>query len=188
MKSHALGTTLCALLVIGCAGGSPRFTDRPESESQAGPVVQATDLEGQLLVTPPERGAEQAISETPDKILPLAGTGGAAPPPLEPLVLPPAPDTTRSRLAPLPSGPRREYQVQIGITPSLTEAEELKERLAPLLEGEEVFIMFTRPYYRVRVGHNSEREEADLLLAKLRELGYARAMVIPVTITPGEGR
>jgi hypothetical protein len=188
MKTHMAGVALVGLLLAGCAGGSPRFTDRPEDEPRTGPVEQEADLEGQLLVAPPDRGAEQAIAEGADKIVSLAGTGGAAPLPEEPPVLPPAPDTSAVRPIIPTGGPRREYQVQVAITPSLTEAEELKERLTPLLEGEEVFIMFTRPYYRVRVGHKSVREEADVLLARLQELGYARAMVLPVTINPGEGR
>ncbi len=171
-----------ALLLTACAGGTPRFTDRPESTEPGEPVQQTADLAGELLVAPPERGAEQILQENPDRILTLAGMREVAPP-MTPVTLPPAPDTTAIRTRPvLPAGPRKEYQIQVAITPSLTEAEELQERLAPLLPGEEVFIFFTRPYYRIRVGHKTTRQEANDLLARLYDLGYTKAMVIPVTV------
>ena len=184
MMRSALAAAL-VMLTAGCAASMPQG-DEPRGPTQmTGPVEQVADLEGQLLAPPPGRGAEQAIAADPERLLPLAGFGGVAALPTAPLTLPPAPDSSEVLTIPIRGGgARREYQVQVGITPSLVEAEELKERLAPLLEGEEVFIMFTRPYYRVRVGHEAEREGADRLLARLQELGYARAMVIPVTITP----
>ena len=133
------------------------------------------------------------MKENPERALRLTGLGEAAPVPPT-VVLPPAPDTTvvtapvpdpSVATAPvLPAGPRKEYQVQVAITSSLEDAEALKERLEPLLPDEEVFIFFTRPYYRIRVGHNAAREGADRLLARVRELGYTRVMVIPVTIRP----
>jgi len=185
-------TILTVLVLAGCAGGAPRFTDRPGGEpASTEPAAQLADLEGELLSPPPERGAEEAIRSRPDAALPLMGMG-EAPPPSRPVELPPAPDTTRTEppQTAAPGVPRKEYQVQVAITPSADEAEEFVERLEPLLpEEEEVFVVFTRPYYRIRVGHKQRREEADELLARLQELGYTGAMIIPVTITPGgEGR
>ncbi|MFO7768331.1 MAG: SPOR domain-containing protein [bacterium] len=182
---------LAALAAAGCAGGAPRFTDRPGGEEGGyAPGTQQTDLEGELLAPPPERSAEDAVRDRPEAVLPLMGLGGA-PPPTRPVELPPAPDTTRVRAetVPLPAGPRKEYQVQVAITPSAEEAEEFVERLEPLLPEEEVFVVFTRPYYRIRVGHKDRREEADDLLERLQGLGYTGAMIIPVTISPpGEDR
>ncbi len=186
-----LGIVTAVLLVAGCAGGSPRFTDRPARESGTpAREAQQTDLEGELLAPPPEHRAEEAIRSRPEAVFPLVGMG-ETPPPIQPAELPPAPDTTRTetRTAPAHPGPRREYQVQVAITPSADEAEEFVERLEPLLPEEEVFVVFTRPYYRIRVGHKESREEADNLLGRLKGLGYTGAMIIPVTITPdGEGR
>ncbi len=180
----AVAVMAVVVLAAGCAGGSPRFTDRPETTESAEPVAQTADLAGELLIALPERGAEQLLKENPDRVLTLTGMRDIAPP-VTPVILPPAPDTAAVRTRPvLPTGPRKEYQIQVAITPSLMEAEELQERLAPLLPQEEVFIFFTRPYYRIRVGHKPTRPEADALLAKLYQLGYTKAMVIPVTVLP----
>jgi hypothetical protein len=189
---------------FGCAPASPRFgpTERAETEPQAvAAAAQRTDLAGELLVAPPEQGAEQLIGSRPEAVLPLAGildplttgTVDTIPPPGHPAVAPPPvalappPDTLAIRTP--PAGPRREYQVQVAITPSAEEAEEFQLRLAGLLPQEEVFIVFTRPYYRIRVGRKPERSQAEVVLGRLVQLGYENAMIIPVTITPdGDGR
>lgn len=182
--ARVLSLVLLFSAAASCAGGIPRFTDRPETTEPSGPIAQVADLEGELLVARPERSAEQVLKENPERILALTGMRNVAPPAV-PVTLPPEPDTSAVRtVPPVRTGPRREYQVQVAITPSLAEAEELQERLAPLLPDEEVFIFFTRPYYRIRVGHKERREEADRLLARVQELGYTLAMVIPVTIRP----
>lgn len=189
MSRIMTGATALAGLILtaSCAGGTPRYTDLPESESRADlPVAQREDLAGELLVAPPSRRGEQVIRENPEAVLSLVGMSEAAPVVL-PDTLPPIPDTSRIPETGLTRGPRKEYQVQVAITPSADEAEDFKERLGPLLPGEEPFVIFTSPYYRIRVGRKATRQEADLLLAKLHELGYTGAMVIPVTITPGGG-
>ena len=112
--------------------------------------------------------------------------GDTPPPVITETLIEQLPDTTEIAPPIELRGPRREYQIQIAITPSAEEAEEFKERLTPLLEDEEVFIVFTSPYYRIRVGRKATREAADQLLRRVHELGYTGAMVIPVTITPDE--
>ena len=178
---------LILLVVSACAGGKPRFTNLPEQvQEEEGPLVQKEDLAGELLVTPPARRGEQVIKENPVSILSLAGMAESTQ-----IVmldtLPPMPDTSLVVETEPLRGPRKEYQVQVAITPSADEAEDFKGRLGELLEGEEVFVVFTSPYYRIRVGHKTRKEEADILLNRLHELGYTGAMVIPVTITPDGG-
>ena len=184
---------------VACAPASPRFgpAERAETEPQAvEAAAQRTDLAGELLVAPPEQRAEQSIRSRPEAVLPLAGIldplstarVDTIPPPGQPPVAPPPvalappPDTLALRTP--PAGPRREYQVQVAITPSAEEAEEFQLRLAGLLPQEEVFIVFTRPYYRIRVGRKPERSQAEVVLGRLVQLGYENAMIIPVTITP----
>ena len=172
------------LLVCSCAGSTPRFTDQAEQEQTSlVPAVQVADLAGELLVAPPEKRAEQELTENPEAILSLMGMG-EAPPPVTAEILMQLPDTSEVAPPVVERGPRREYQVQVAITPSAEEAEEFEERLKPLLEGEEVFVVFTSPYYRIRVGRKPTRAAADVLLRKLHELGYTGAMVIPITIIP----
>jgi len=176
------------LLLCSCAGSTPRFTDQgQEAESMpAEPVSQIADLTGELLVAAPDRNAERVIEEDPDSILPLVGMGDAPPPVITETLIEQLPDTTEVAPPIVLRGPRREYQIQIAITPSAEEAEEFKERLTPLLEEEEIFIVFTSPYYRIRVGRKATREAADQLLQRVHALGYTGAMVIPITIMPDE--
>ncbi len=175
------------LIVSACAGGIPRFTNPPEQvQEDEMPLVQKEDLAGELLVTPPARRGEQVIRENPESVLSLAGMAESTQVVLL-NTLPPMPDTSQVVVVEPLRGPRKEYQVQVAITPSADEAEDFKDRLGELLEGEEVFVVFTSPYYRIRVGHKRKKEEADLLLNKLHELGYTGAMIIPVTITPDGG-
>ncbi len=181
------GLLMFLMLCAACTAIGPRFTDRPAEEPASGePVIQREDLAGELLVAPPPRRGEQVIVENPEAVLTLVGMG-EQPTIVLPDTLPPVPDTTSVVQRVPQRGPRKEYQVQVAITPSADEAEDFQERLGPLLPGEEVFVIFTSPYYRIRVGRKAKREDADKLLAKLQELGYTGAMVIPVTITPGGG-
>ena len=178
---------LLLLMVSACAGGKPRFTNLPgQVQAEEVPLVQKEDLAGELLVTPPAQRGEQVISENPESVLSLAGMAESTQVALLD-TLPPMPDTSQVDVVEPLRGPRKEYQVQVAITPSADEAEDFKGRLGELLEGEEVFVIFTSPYYRIRVGHNTRKEEADLLLKKLHDLGYTGAMIIPVTITPDGG-
>jgi len=183
------GTALPLLLLIvaACAGGKPRFTDLPgQVQEENVLLVQKEDLAGELLVSPPEKRGEQVISENPESVLSLAGMAQSTQVVLLDTI-PPMPDTSRVEIVESFRGHRTEYQVQVAITPSADEAEDFKGRLGELLEGEEVFVIFTSPYYRIRVGHNSKKEESDLLLKKLHDLGYTGAMIIPVTILPDSG-
>ncbi len=176
---------LTAILLAGCAGaGPPRYVERPERLSAPVATEQSDDLTGQLLTSPPERSSDLTMREYPETALPLVGLGESTLPPVVPVELPPAPDTTAVAGAMAARDAHKEYQVQVAITPSAEEAESLMERLRPLLPEEEVFVFFTRPYYRIRVGRKATREEAEALLPRLTELGYTRALVIPVTVTP----
>ena len=181
-------TVIALLLLCSCAGSTPRFTDSArESESMPSePVEQVADLTGELLVASPDRSADRVIAGSPESILPLVGMGEAPPPVVAATLIEQLPDSIEVAPPIELRGPRREYQVQIAITPSAEEAEDFKERLTPLLDQEEVFIVFTSPYYRIRVGRKPTREAADLLLKRIHELGYTGAMVIPITIMPDE--
>ncbi|MFC1627799.1 SPOR domain-containing protein [Gemmatimonadota bacterium] len=181
-------TVIAFLVLCSCAGSTPRFTDpeRVPESLPAEPVSQIADLTGELLVAPPDRNADRVIEENPESILPLVGMSEAPPPVITETLIRQLPDSTEVAPPIELRGPRREYQIQIAITPSADEAEEFRERLTPLLEEEEVFIVFTSPYYRIRVGRKATRKEADQLLLRVHELGYTGAMVIPITITPDE--
>ncbi len=185
-------TVITLLVLCSCAGSAPRFTHqaRGADTPPAEPVEQVADLTGELLVAPPDRTADRVIADNPESILPLVGMGEVPPPVVTEALIEQLPDSTEVTPPVKLRGPRREYQVQIAITPSSEEAEDFMERLTPLLDPEKVFIVFTSPYYRVRVGKKPTREAADDLLRRVHSLGYTGAMVIPITIMPdgGDGR
>jgi len=185
-RRMVVGSACLAVLLAACAPSTPRFVPADETAAlePEGPVVQEADLAGELLVSSPESRAEDVLARNPEVILPLVGIREGTQSTLPPVEVD-LPDTTAVTAAPIVEhGPRKEYQVQVAITPSAEEAQDFVERLTPLLEGEEPFIVFTSPYYRIRVGHKPTREEADVLLRQLNNLGYTGAMVIPVTIQP----
>ena len=149
--------SLLLLMVSACAGGKPRFTDLPEQmQEEEMSLVQKEDLAGELLVTPPAWRGEQVISENPESVLSLAGMAESMQIVLLD-TLPPMPDTSQVVVVETLRGTRKEYQIQVAITPSAVEAEDFIGRLSELLEGEEVFVIFTSPYYRIRVGHNAKK-------------------------------
>jgi len=174
MKGMVRITSAVILLLVACAPSTPRFVPAAEEPAEPeGPVAQVADLAGELLVSPPESRAEDVLAGNPEVVLFLVGIRESVPTTRPPVMAPS-----------VQHGPRKEYQVQVAITPSAEEAQDFMERLTPLLEGEEPFIVFTSPYYRIRVGHKTTREAADQLLRRLNALGYTGAMVIPVTIQP----
>jgi|GEM_PF-1846595 len=193
MKTVSRIIPAIALLLVACAPSTPRFVPSEEdapAEVSDEPVVQVADLAGELLVSPPESRAEEVLAGNPDVILPLVGIREGARSTL-PEVDIALPDTAAVTAAPtVQRGPRKEYQVQVAITPSAEEAQDFVDRLTPLIReipaiaGDDPFIVFTSPYYRIRVGRKPTRAEADELLRELHNLGYTGAMVIPVTIQP----
>ncbi|MFC1530144.1 SPOR domain-containing protein, partial [Gemmatimonadota bacterium] len=172
-------TVITLLALCSCAGSVPRFTHqvREADTPPSAPVEQVADLTGELLVTPPDRTADRVIADNPESILPLVGMGEVPPPVATEALIEQLPDSTEVAPPVELQGPRREYQVQIAITPSAEEAEDFMERLTPLLDPEEVFIVFTSPYYRVRAGKKATRAAADELLQRVHGLGYTGAMV-----------
>ncbi len=184
MKGMVRITSAVILLLVACAPSTPRFVPAAEEPAEPeGPVAQVADLAGELLVSPPESRAEDVLAGNPEVVLFLVGIRESVPTTRPPVPVD-LPDTTEVMAPSVQHGPRKEYQVQVAITPSAEEAQDFMERLTPLLEGEEPFIVFTSPYYRIRVGHKTTREAADQLLRRLNALGYTGAMVIPVTIQP----
>ena len=131
-----------------------------------------------LWVTPV--WAQRSSGRSPDQFDPLGFPGddsvvtaGARPAIPELLVTPaPANDST-------PAEPRVHefWQVQFFATPDWTEADDLRQRAQEALQ-DTVSVDFETPYYKLRVGQFSERDEADKLVVKLRAMGYESAWVV----------
>ncbi len=73
--------------------------------------------------------------------------------------------------------PEYVYRVQLGSTMDYEEAIELETR-ARYSFDEVVVLAFDSPYYKVRVGKHSDREEAQALQRQAVRSGYRRAWVL----------
>lgn len=71
------------------------------------------------------------------------------------------------------------YRVQILSTNNVDEATSKKEELQTMLDSLKVYLVYDAPYYKIRVGDCTNREEAAILRDQLRENGLAEAWIVP---------
>lgn len=77
--------------------------------------------------------------------------------------------------------PERVYRVQFFATKYPEEA----KQVAALMEGQlsqKTYIDYKVPYYWVRVGNCETKEEANLLLEKIKALGYQESWVVEIKL------
>lgn len=79
--------------------------------------------------------------------------------------------------------PYKVYRVQFFATQYPDEAAKMSDMVKNQL-AENTYIDYKTPYYWVRVGDCATKEEAESLLAKIRNLGYQESWVIEVKIEP----
>jgi len=70
------------------------------------------------------------------------------------------------------------WKVQVFSTSDFYEADTVYKQAKDSFEDEEVEKIFNSPYYKIRVGNCSTREEAENLLSKALELKYREAWII----------
>ncbi len=75
------------------------------------------------------------------------------------------------------------FRVQLGSTNNYDDAIALETRAASIFE-EQIMIQFDSPYYKIRVGQLSNREDAQSLQQFAFENGFRRAWVIRTENTP----
>ncbi len=75
------------------------------------------------------------------------------------------------------------FRVQLGSTRDYEEAIAFEERAALAFE-DEILIHFDSPYYKIRIGNMSNREDAQNLQQHAIQKGYRRAWVIRTENTP----
>lgn len=78
---------------------------------------------------------------------------------------------------------RKVYRVQFFATQYPDEAAQVSESVKNQL-SENTYIDYKTPYYWVRVGDCVTREEADILLGKIRNMGYQESWVIEAKTEP----
>jgi cell division septation protein DedD len=91
--------------------------------------------------------------------------------PIEEPVIPPAPAETYG------------YRVQIGAFVSQQNAE-MFAAAARSRFTETVYVQYVEPYYKVRVGDLLSRGDAEMLKAKVLQLGYPGSFIVESMITP----
>jgi len=79
--------------------------------------------------------------------------------------------------------PRKVYRVQFFATQYPEEAAQVSKSVKNQL-SENTYIDYKAPYYWVRVGDCVTQEEADILLGKVRNMGYQESWVIEAKTEP----
>ncbi len=74
------------------------------------------------------------------------------------------------------------YRVQVISTDNLEKANNVRSEIYLNTQNKEVYINFEPPFYKVKVGDFTDREDADNLKFKLNQLGYSEARVVQETI------
>ncbi len=159
MKSRLRISLLLCVLVLGCAHlpwrRAPEDDPRTRGEEGIDPLGYPQD---QVIVTQEEPGRK------PTKTGESFGEQGSW---LEPR---PVPDS-------LPA--QKVYRVQFFATKYPDEASQVAETVANMV-SEKTYTDYKTPYYWVRAGDCQTREEADLLLRKIKRLGYTESWVVEV--------
>lgn len=73
---------------------------------------------------------------------------------------------------------RRGYRVQLIATQEIDVAEEVEARAVDLF-GDDVYIVFESPNYKVRVGNFLSVKEAEVFIRTARQNGFPRAWSVP---------
>lgn len=76
---------------------------------------------------------------------------------------------------------RHGFRIQLVATPDLAQAEEVERRAADIF-GNEVYLVFESPNYKVRVGNFLTTRDADEFIRKARLNGFPRAWTVPSDI------
>jgi 5-hydroxyisourate hydrolase-like protein (transthyretin family) len=79
--------------------------------------------------------------------------------------------------------PRKVYRVQFFATQYPDEAQQIASTVRSQL-SENTYIDYKTPYYWVRVGDCETKEVAEILMEKIRGLGYKESWVVEVKIEP----
>jgi hypothetical protein len=76
---------------------------------------------------------------------------------------------------------REIFAVQVFASKSLEEAEEFESSVTPLF-NEEVHTDYKQPYYKVRIGRCTNLEEAEILLRKVKNMGFPKAWLVRIRL------
>jgi hypothetical protein len=75
------------------------------------------------------------------------------------------------------------WRVQIFVSATVENARKVAEEARWKFGDQQIFIAEAYPYYKVQVGVNLTRQDADRLKARAKQLGYAQAYAVEVDLT-----
>jgi hypothetical protein len=74
------------------------------------------------------------------------------------------------------------YRVQVYASKIPSEATFFADSIRTVLDSQKIYVEYQSPYYRVRIGHCSNFDEAEDLLNKLKKMGLDQAWVVKTRI------
>lgn len=74
------------------------------------------------------------------------------------------------------------YRVQVLSTDDIDEANEVRTELYEKTARKEVYVIFEPPFYKVKVGDFTSKNDANDFKFKLNQLGYTEAKVVQETV------
>jgi SPOR domain len=78
--------------------------------------------------------------------------------------------------------PSKGYRIQVLNTTDRTQALAIKSKLLSLYPDQKTYLMYTAPYFKIRIGNFVERSEADELKKELARMFPTGVFVIPSEI------
>ena len=80
------------------------------------------------------------------------------------------------------TGTTNGYRVQVLSTDDIDEANLVRSEIYEIAKNKEVYIIFDPPFYKVKVGDFTTKDEAENLRFKLNQLGYTESKVVQETV------
>ncbi|MCJ7507334.1 MAG: SPOR domain-containing protein [candidate division Zixibacteria bacterium] len=74
------------------------------------------------------------------------------------------------------------YRVQVYVSKTPGEAASFADSIKSIVDSEKVYIEYQSPYYRVRIGNFSGFDEAEVLMDKLKKMGFRDAWVVKTRV------
>jgi hypothetical protein len=74
------------------------------------------------------------------------------------------------------------YRVQVYVSKIPGEAASFADSIKSIVDSEKVYIEYQSPYYRVRIGDFSNFDEAEVLMNKLKKMGFRDAWVVKTRV------
>ncbi len=75
------------------------------------------------------------------------------------------------------------WRVQIFVSSTIENARKVAEEARWKFGDQQIFVTEAYPYYKVQVGSNLTRQDADNLKARAKKLGYAQAYAVEMDLT-----